>query len=149
MVNKIRPSGFLWFGLQDSALKTHLLLCMFFGVIFALSFLFLPIVTEKDKKRVLTQKQMISTSQWRLEHLFAGRNTQLTMFRCQILLNLWKCFKFQAAIFNQFFGSYEGPPFDLVKKYEDGVTLFLKWQPCHFPVMAFCFAALIYLNVLQ
>ena len=25
---------------------------------------------------VLTQKQMISTSEWRAEHLFAGQNTQ-------------------------------------------------------------------------
>ena len=28
------------------------------------------------KKLVLTQKQMISTSQRRMEHSFAGRNTQ-------------------------------------------------------------------------
>ena len=26
---------------------------------------------------------------------------------------------------------------------------FLKWQPCHFPVMALCFVVLIYLNVFQ
>ena len=28
-------------------------------------------------------------------------------------------------------------------------SVFLKWQPCHFPVMAFCFVVLIYLNVFQ
>ena len=27
--------------------------------------------------------------------------------------------------------------------------MFLKWQPCHFPLMALCFVVLIYLNVLQ
>ena len=27
--------------------------------------------------------------------------------------------------------------------------LFLKWQPCHFPVMALCFVVLIYLYVFQ
>ena len=29
------------------------------------------------------------------------------------------------------------------------MTQFLKWQPCHFPVMALCFVVLIYLNVFQ
>ena len=27
--------------------------------------------------------------------------------------------------------------------------IFLKWQPCHFPLMAFCFVVLIYLHVHQ
>ena len=30
-----------------------------------------------------------------------------------------------AAIFNQFFGKYEGAPFNLVKKYDDGVSLII------------------------
>ena len=28
-------------------------------------------------------------------------------------------------------------------------SIFLKWQPCHFPVMAFCLVVLIFLDVFQ
>ena len=52
-----------------------------FCVIFALSFFLL--LMEKDKKLVLTQKQLIMTGKWHAEHLFAGRNTQhLSLFVC-------------------------------------------------------------------
>ena len=36
-------------------------------------------MTEKDKKRwenLLKRQKMISTSKWRVEHLFAGQNAQ-------------------------------------------------------------------------
>jgi hypothetical protein len=29
---------------------------------------------------------------------------------------------FQAGIFNQLFGSYEGPPYEVVRTFEDGVS---------------------------
>ena len=39
---------------------------------------FFPLVTEIDEKLVLTQKQMILTSEWHAEHPFAGQNAQNT-----------------------------------------------------------------------
>ena len=40
------------------------------------------------------------------------------------------------------------PPF-LQKWVHSSILSFLRWQPYHFPVMAFCFVVLIYLNVFQ
>ena len=52
----------------------------YFNACFSCYFLrfpfFFSICDEKDKKLVLTQKQMILTSERLAEHLFAGRNTQ-------------------------------------------------------------------------
>ena len=67
---------------------------MFFSVIFALSFLFsffFPLVTEKMKKLVLMQKQMILTSEQRADHRLLVEIHNTRGFHCSILFhNLFK-----------------------------------------------------------
>ena len=44
------------------------------------------------------------------------------LFKIMLLLIFFQSNLAMAAIFNQFFGSFEEPPFTLIKKYDDGVS---------------------------
>ena len=50
-----------------------------FLLFFAFSFLF-AFVAEKDGKTCFNAKEMILTREWHAEHLFAGQNTQQSLF---------------------------------------------------------------------